>query len=95
MNTILKFTYKTFRKLYNLRNVVSIQTGVDVDYFKPQPDIKIDENNLVFCGSLDWLPNEDAIAYFIKEILPHIKKKVIDKTFTIVGRNPSFKLQKL
>ena len=30
-------------------------------------------NSLVFTGSMDWLPNEDAIFYFVESILPLIK----------------------
>lgn len=44
--------------------------------------------NLVFTGSMDWLPNEDAIQYFTKEILPLIKREAPGATLTVVGRNP-------
>jgi glycosyltransferase involved in cell wall biosynthesis len=37
---------------------------------------------------MDWLPNEDAIRYFMREIMPLIKKKVPDASLTVVGRNP-------
>jgi glycosyltransferase involved in cell wall biosynthesis len=37
---------------------------------------------------MDWLPNEDAISYFTKEIMPLIKRLVPDVTLTVVGRNP-------
>ncbi len=30
-------------------------------------------NSLVFTGSMDWLPNEDAINYFTEKILPLIR----------------------
>jgi glycosyltransferase involved in cell wall biosynthesis len=43
---------------------------------------------MVFTGSMDWLPNEDAIKYFMREIMPMIKKKVSDAALTVVGRNP-------
>jgi hypothetical protein len=38
---------------------------------------------------LDWLPNDDAIRYFTREIMPLIKSKVPDVTLTVVGRNPA------
>ena len=43
-----------------------IPTGVDIDYFQPL-DNEI-ENTLVFTGSMDWLPNEDGIIYFIQVV---------------------------
>lgn len=86
---------ETFQQLYQMENVVTIPTGVDVNYFQPRPDIPVQENNVVFCGSLDWLPNEDAILFFINNILPHIKKHIPNIMFTVVGKNPSPTLQKL
>ncbi len=49
--------------------VVSVPTGVDVDYFRPQPRAEVPDS-LVFSGSMDWFPNEDAILHFIDAILP-------------------------
>src|SRR4030095_14168827 len=45
-------------------------------------------NSLVFTGSMDWLPNEDAIRYFIEQIMPRIRQVVPTVTLTVVGRNP-------
>jgi glycosyltransferase involved in cell wall biosynthesis len=44
---------------------------------------------------MDWLPNEDAISYFTQQILPLIRKSIPDVSITVVGRNPSPKLQEL
>jgi polysaccharide biosynthesis protein PslH len=71
-----------------------IPTGVDLDYFQPQP-MQETPNSLVFTGSMDWLPNEDAILYFAKAILPLIKQHCPEVSLNVVGRNPSRKLQSL
>ena len=68
--------------------IFPVPTGVDLKYFSPSCEIK-EEHELVFTGSLDWLPNEDAIIYFANEILPLIKKNFPSLVFTVVGRNPS------
>ena len=39
--------------------VVAVPTGVDVDYFAPRDEPEL-PNQLVFTGSMDWQPNEDA-----------------------------------
>jgi glycosyltransferase involved in cell wall biosynthesis len=52
-------------------------------------------NSLVFTGSMDWLPNEDAILYFVDAILPLIKQQCPDVSLEVVGRRPSRKLQAL
>jgi glycosyltransferase involved in cell wall biosynthesis len=77
---------------YGARNVFAIPTGVDTEFFSPGAEQTID-NSLVFTGSMDWLPNEDALLYFAKDILGKIKAKVPTVTLTVVGRNPSRYLQ--
>ena len=73
------------------------QTGVDTDFFRPAaPECKNEiPNSLVFTGSMDWLPNEDAISYFVDEILPLIKRQLPDISLCVVGRQPSRRLQEL
>ena len=80
---------------YGLQKVYDIPTGVDVDFFKPNGVLNPRPNSLVFTGSMDWLPNEDAINYFTQQILPLIRNSVPDVSITVVGRNPSRKLQEL
>ncbi len=70
-------------------------TGVDTDFFRPRRAEKRDPHNLVFTGSMDWLPNEDAIRYFTSQIMPLIKQKLPNVTLTVVGRNPYPALQEL
>ena len=83
----------TFCSLYGLNNLVTILTGVDVEHFFPQ-DIPTESSSLVFVGSMDWLPNEDAVLYFANDILPILKKDIPDIHLTVVGRNPSSRLTK-
>jgi glycosyltransferase involved in cell wall biosynthesis len=73
---------------YGARAVFDVPTGVDTRFFRPSGNEKIDPHNIVFTGSMDWLPNEDAIRYFTEEIMPRIKQKIPDVTLTVVGRNP-------
>lgn len=82
----------------NLKNVCGadvrtevIPNGVDTSYFKPElvetesrPE---EEEALVFTGSMDWLPNSDAVIHFCKNILPLIWKRKPDVKFYIVGKN--------
>ncbi len=86
---------RLFQKLYGADNVSTIPTGVDLDYYNVSTDRKETKSSLVFCGSMDWLPNEDAVFFFINDILPEIKKSVPDITLTVIGRNPSGSLSKI
>jgi sugar transferase (PEP-CTERM/EpsH1 system associated) len=72
---------------YGAQTVFDVPTGVDTDYFQPR-GVQPSAHSIVFTGSMDWLPNEDAIKYFMREIMPLIKEKVPDAALTVVGRNP-------
>jgi glycosyltransferase involved in cell wall biosynthesis len=73
---------------YGVKNVYDVPTGVDVTFFRPAGGQKRQPYNLVFTGSMDWLPNEDAIRYFTEQIMPRIKQAVPGVTLTVVGRDP-------
>lgn len=77
------------KREYGAEAVFDVPTGVDVEFFRPNPDAKTSAHSMVFTGSMDWLPNDDAIRYFMREIMPLIKQKVADATLTVVGRNPT------
>lgn len=76
------------RREYRVTAIDDVPTGVDTSFFRPRRAEKRDPHNLVFTGSMDWLPNEDAIRYFTGEIMPRIKEKIPDVTLTVVGRDP-------
>jgi len=73
---------------------VSIPTGVNTNYFTPRRDIEV-PGRLVFSGSMDWHPNEDAVCYFADEIFPRVRAEVPNASFTIVGRHPSARVRHL
>ena len=71
-----------------------IPNGVDLDYFRPRPQSD-SRQHLVFTGSMDWRPNQDAAHYFVREILPLLRQKVPDLQCTFVGRNPPADVRRL
>ena len=88
---------QTFGRLYPgaLRNPAHVvQTGVDTSYFTPFPAAER-RAHLVFTGSMDWLPNEDAMLYFAREILPRIRQVEPDATLSIIGREPTPAVRRL
>jgi sugar transferase (PEP-CTERM/EpsH1 system associated) len=76
------------REEYAVEAVFEIPTGVDTDFFTPSGKENIDPYNVVFTGSMDWLPNEDAIRYYTDQILPIVRRSIPEATLTVVGRNP-------
>jgi polysaccharide biosynthesis protein PslH len=80
---------EVFRNEYHVTRVSAIPTGVDTEYFRPTGRTRPEPYDLVFTGSMDWLPNEDCIVYFVEAILPRVREAVPAVTVTVVGRNPS------
>ena len=82
------------RSEYGARSVAAVPTGVDLDYFcapaPREPDI-----DLVFLGSMDWMPNIDGMQWFAGEVLPLIRKRLPDCSVAIVGRRPGTKIRQL
>ena len=88
---------KTFARLYPgaIRpDMHIVSTGVDTEFFSPAP-AESSGRGLVFTGSMDWLPNEDAVSYFCREILPRIRTDEPEATFTVVGRAPTPAVRRL
>jgi sugar transferase (PEP-CTERM/EpsH1 system associated) len=71
-----------------------IPTGVDTHYFAPSTEPEA-AHSLVFTGSMDWLPNEDGMLFFLNSILPLIRKEIPDVSLDVVGRHPSSRLQEV
>ena len=77
------------KREYGAAAVFDVPTGVDTEFFRPARNAELSPHNVVFTGSMDWLPNDDAIRYFMREIMPLIRKRVPDVTLTVVGRSPA------
>jgi glycosyltransferase involved in cell wall biosynthesis len=82
-------------RAYGLSDVEEVPTGVATEFFRPGRAVARNGNEIVFTGSMDWLPNEDAVAWFAEAILPRIRAHVPDAQFTIVGRTPSQPVREL
>jgi glycosyltransferase involved in cell wall biosynthesis len=64
-----------------------VPTGVDTAYFTPNGTAE-EPARLVFTGSMDWHPNDDAMRWFIDAVLPRIRAAVPGVSLAIVGRKP-------
>jgi glycosyltransferase involved in cell wall biosynthesis len=71
-----------------------IPNGVDVESY--QPDHRLtEEATIVYTGSMDWLPNEDAVLYFHERMLPLLEAQIPNVKFYIVGQNPTQRVKQL
>ena len=87
----------TFARLYPgafAGPVQVVKTGVDTSYFAPVPGTAR-RAHLVFTGSMDWLPNEDGMLFFARDVLPRIRAKEPGVTVSIIGRAPTPAVRRL
>jgi len=71
-----------------------LPAGVDsseFDLLPHDPESKV----VTFFGSLDYHPNEDAVLWFVRNVLPLIREQRWDMTLEIVGKNPSQEIRNL
>lgn len=59
------------------------------------PEIAALEPYVVFVGTMDYLPNVDAVTYFARDIFPLLRREHPSLKFVVVGRNPSRRVRDL
>ncbi len=64
----------------------TIPNGVDTDA-KPfdESPMKHSQNEILFCGSMDYYPNEEGLIWFYDQVFPLIKKAMPKVVLTLVG----------
>ena len=77
------------REHYGVSRIAAVPTGVDTDFFMPSKEPAASIADLVFLGSMDWMPNIDGMQWFTDEIWPLIRAKRPKTTLAIVGRKPT------
>lgn len=75
-----------FREAYGVADSYVIPTGVDLDYFSWSAPAE--EPEVAFCGSMDWLANQEAMRYFMEDVWERIAAEVPEARMTVVGRAP-------
>jgi glycosyltransferase involved in cell wall biosynthesis len=84
------------KETYQLANVLGeVPTGVDTDYFSVADTTRdgnaVKEGEVLrigFLGSMDWMPNIEAVEWFVQDIFPKIRDRHPSVEFDIIGRNP-------
>jgi glycosyltransferase involved in cell wall biosynthesis len=77
------------RTAYGVERISAVDTGVDTEFFAAPGHANRQPGNIVFVGSMDWMPNIDAVRGFANDILPKITREIPEASFTIVGRRPT------
>ena len=73
-----------------------VPNGVDTNYFDPAAVTReATDPTVIFTGDMSYFPNQEAVIFFAREVLPLIRSSVEGTQFLIVGRNPGKKVQEL
>lgn len=90
-----------FRRLApeSAKNVRAISNGVDSEFFAPDPTRQNPfgpgEVPIVFTGAMDYWPNIDAVAWFVADMLPQLRRADDRIRFYVVGRSPAQAIKSL
>jgi glycosyltransferase involved in cell wall biosynthesis len=74
-----------FRK-YCSKPIIDIPYGVYPEEFTPKYEIE-GKPKFYHIGSMNWMPNEEGIRWFIDEVLPKTIEKVPDFVYHLAGRS--------
>ncbi len=66
--------------------VIDIPYGVNPEEFTPSYDIK-DKPTLYHIGSMNWMPNEEGIRWFIKNVWERLTAREPDLQLNLAGRH--------
>lgn len=71
----------------NNLKVAVVSNGVDTSEksFDHNPN-KHAIQNILFCGTLDYLPNTEGLLWFYEQVFPTLKVTWPDLTFTVIGK---------
>lgn len=82
------------RQLAPAANVHVIANGVEIERLRP-PGAPTERERVVFCGVMNYAPNDQGIRWFIDEVWPIVKARRSGATLAIVGADPGRSLQAL
>lgn len=75
-----------FDEMGNYKSSYVCPFGFDFDISTPT-DFQHESKDIFYIGSLDWLPNQEGLVWFIKNIWQGIQEMHTDVRFYVAGRN--------
>jgi sugar transferase (PEP-CTERM/EpsH1 system associated) len=79
---------ETLRSIAPDARVHVIENGVDVASLQPRTP-PVPSSDVVFCGVMNYAPNEQAVLWLARSIWPRVRARRSDATLTIVGSHPT------
>jgi glycosyltransferase involved in cell wall biosynthesis len=92
---ITKVDAEVFRQLGYHKPIFTCITGVDVAAYQLYKSVTEKAKTIFYFGSMDWLPNQEAVTWFLNNCWPIIHKQLPEAKFIIAGRGMPHSLLKL
>lgn len=75
--------------------ILTIPSGVDCEYFQPNPKVEERSFSMVLTGSFSWKPKQHNLRILLTEIYPRIRAKAPKAKLAIVGKGVPPELKQL
>lgn len=62
-------------------------TGVNLDRYPKRNSTEFKPLSIFHFGSMDWIPNQEAVDWFLQKCWPVVSQRVPNSTFIIAGRS--------
>lgn len=66
-------------------NVCVSPTGIDEERIKKSSSVQ--NKSIFYIGALDWIPNQEALRWFLEEVWSKLQSQFPDWNFVLAGRN--------
>jgi len=76
-----------FRELGLTTSAMVAPIGLDLPNYQDQISTTLSSLSISFIGSLDWMPNQDGLKWFLDQVWPPIHQSFPNLCFHIAGRN--------
>lgn len=74
---------------------VVVPNGVDLEYFRPDPDVSRDPASLIVSGKMSYHANIAMVLHLVQEIMPKVWDQRPDTKLVVVGKDPSREIRQL
>jgi sugar transferase (PEP-CTERM/EpsH1 system associated) len=71
-----------------------IENGVDRAHLQPPPE-PVESADVVFCGVMNYAPNEEGALWLAREVWPLVRQRRPDARLLLVGSSPTAELRSL
>jgi len=87
--TVAEEDSRNLRRLAGHGEVTTIANGVDCDFYAPRTGLATVPGRVIFTGSLNWVPNVQAVEWFLHGCWPQVRAARPDASFVIIGKGMS------